>query len=120
MKQDLIKYEGDLNLLNSTLLERNKELNDLTEENNKLKNDNLNLSQEIKRIIIYKSRTSESPLCNLVTDSLRAIGNGDITMMNAGTVRTDLEKGNKPYIISTYITTFIKFTFRLIPIIHKT
>ena len=50
-----------------------------------------------KSIIIYKSRTSESPLCNLVTDSLRAIGNGDITMMNAGTVRTDLEQGNITY-----------------------
>jgi chromosome segregation ATPase len=51
MKQDLIKYEGELNILNSTLLERNKELNDLNEENNKLKNDNINLSQEIKRIL---------------------------------------------------------------------
>jgi hypothetical protein len=51
MKQDLIKYEGDLNLLNSTLLERNKELNDLNDENNKLKNDNINLTQEIKRIM---------------------------------------------------------------------
>ena len=51
MKQDLIKYEGELNLLNSTLLERNKELNDLNETNNKLKSENINLSQEIQRIM---------------------------------------------------------------------
>ena len=40
------------------------------------------------------SRSEESTLCDLVADSIRDIGKGDISMVNAGTVRTDLLKGN--------------------------
>ena len=37
MEQDLIRYETEINLLNSTLMERHRELNDLNESFNKSK-----------------------------------------------------------------------------------
>ena len=43
------------------------------------------------------SRKDENILCNLVTDSLRAYGEADVTIMNAGSVRTDLNEGNITY-----------------------
>ena len=43
------------------------------------------------------SRSNENALCNLVTDSMREIGNADVSIMNAGTVRTDINQGNITY-----------------------
>ena len=43
------------------------------------------------------SRIGESTLCNAVADSIRAAGNADVTILNAGAVRVDLLKGNITY-----------------------
>ena len=43
------------------------------------------------------SRSEESTLCDLIADAIRDIGKGDICMINAGTIRTDLFKGNITY-----------------------
>ena len=43
------------------------------------------------------SRISENALCNLVVDAMREIGGTDISIMNAGTVRTDINQGNITY-----------------------
>jgi len=43
------------------------------------------------------SRYEESTLCDLITDSIRYIGEGNITIMSAGSVRTDLKKGTITY-----------------------
>ena len=40
------------------------------------------------------NRLNESALCNLVADSYRAAGKSDVTLLNAGAVRTDLNAGN--------------------------
>ena len=40
------------------------------------------------------SRSCENILCNLVTDALRYYGNADITIMNAGSIRVGINKGN--------------------------
>ena len=43
------------------------------------------------------SRSEESILCNLVTDAIRYYGEGDVTIMNAGSVRVDLDAGDITY-----------------------
>ena len=43
------------------------------------------------------SRLGENALCNLVCDSFRKTGDADVTIMNAGTVRTDIDEGNITY-----------------------
>ena len=43
------------------------------------------------------SRTSENILCNLVTDAMRHYGNADVTIMNAGSVRDDINEGDITY-----------------------
>ena len=40
------------------------------------------------------SRSEENILCDLVADAIRNVGEGDISMINAGSVRTDLMRGN--------------------------
>jgi len=40
------------------------------------------------------SRSGENPLCDLIADSIRYYGKGDITMINAGSIRNDLKKGD--------------------------
>jgi 2',3'-cyclic-nucleotide 2'-phosphodiesterase (5'-nucleotidase family) len=40
------------------------------------------------------NRLNESTLCNLVADSYRAAGKSDVTLLNAGAVRIDLNAGN--------------------------
>ena len=40
------------------------------------------------------SRYEENTLCDLVTDAIRNIGKGEISLINAGSIRTDLFKGN--------------------------
>ena len=40
------------------------------------------------------SRTGENALCNLVCDSFRKAGDAEVTIMNAGTVRSDINEGN--------------------------
>ena len=42
-------------------------------------------------------RSGESWLYDLITDAIRYFGNGDITMINAGSVRKDLKKGDITY-----------------------
>ena len=43
------------------------------------------------------SRSEESPLGNLITDAIRYNGETDISIMCAGSIRTDLMKGNITY-----------------------
>ena len=43
------------------------------------------------------SRVSENVLCNLVCDALRELGGADVTIMNAGSVRTDINQGDITY-----------------------
>ena len=43
------------------------------------------------------SLTQESNLCNLVTDAIRAYGKTDISIINAGNMRSNLMKGNITY-----------------------
>ena len=43
------------------------------------------------------SRSRENALCNLVTDAMRDLGEADVSIMNAGTVRTDINQGNITY-----------------------
>ena len=43
------------------------------------------------------SRSRENALCNLVTDAMRELGEADVSIMNAGTVRTDINQGNITY-----------------------
>ena len=40
------------------------------------------------------SRSEESTLCDLVADAMRDIGKGEICLVNAGTIRVDLLKGD--------------------------
>ena len=40
------------------------------------------------------NRLNESTLCNIVADSYRAAGKSDVTILNAGAVRVDLNAGN--------------------------
>ena len=42
----------------------------------------------------HTCRSEECALGNLIADSMREIGNGDIAIKNAGSIRTDLQKGN--------------------------
>ena len=43
------------------------------------------------------SRLNENPLCSLVCDSFKELGEADICIMNAGAVRTDIDQGNISY-----------------------
>ena len=43
------------------------------------------------------SRSRENALCNLVTDAMRELGEADVTIMNAGSVRTDINQGDITY-----------------------
>ena len=43
------------------------------------------------------SRIGENALCNLVCDSFRELGGTDITIMNAGSIRTDIDEGDITY-----------------------
>ena len=42
----------------------------------------------------HTCRSEECALGNLIADSMREVGNGDIAIKNAGSIRTDLQKGN--------------------------
>jgi len=55
---------------------------------------NLNKSDDSRQQL---SRSEESTLCDLVADAMRDIGKGDISMINAGSIRADLLKGNITY-----------------------
>ena len=43
------------------------------------------------------SRIKENNLCNLVCDACKKLGDSDISIMNAGAVRTDINEGNITY-----------------------
>ena len=43
------------------------------------------------------SRTGENTLCNLVCDAFKELGEADITILNAGAVRMDIDAGNITY-----------------------
>ena len=43
------------------------------------------------------SRLEETSLCDLVADAIRDIGKGEISMINAGSIRNDIHKGNITY-----------------------
>ena len=44
-----------------------------------------------------KSRFGENALCNLVTDAMRHFGEADISIMNAGSVRDNINEGDITY-----------------------
>ena len=56
-----------------------------------------NSSSESRESHDQLSRIGENNLCNLVTDSFRILGEADVSIMNAGTVRTDIQAGNITY-----------------------
>ena len=75
---------------------------------------NIEFSDELKKVVGYTtfkltvnetspesgdllSRKGENSLCNLVTDSFRILGEADISIMNTGTLRSDIEPGNIIY-----------------------
>ena len=43
------------------------------------------------------SRSRENALCNLVTDAMRELGEADVSIMNAGTIRSDINQGDITY-----------------------
>lgn len=42
-------------------------------------------------------RSGENNLCDLITDSMKYLGNSDLALLNAGSIRNDLLKGNITY-----------------------
>ena len=97
---------------------RNKKLRYVDKEMNKFINDIFDsFSDTLNKVIgktdfllnIYKnatestqsstqlSRLNENALCNLVADSMRELGEADISIINAGTVRSDINQGNIRY-----------------------
>ena len=48
-------------------------------------------------MFINNSRGNECPLCNLIADSFRDIGNADCSIINAGNIRNNLMKGEITY-----------------------
>ena len=52
-----------------------------------------NESREVKQVIRYE----ENVLGDLIIDAIRYFGNADISMINAGSIRTNLLKGNITY-----------------------
>ena len=114
---DEVPYDPDLadQTLNDTRSKKevyvDKEMNDFIAELNN------GFSDELKRVIgkapftltVYNtssesreshnqlSRVGENNLCNLVTDAFRIVGEADISIMNAGAVRNDINEGDITY-----------------------
>ena len=114
---DEVPYDPDLadQTLNDTRSKKevyvDKEMNDFIAELNN------GFSDELKRVIgkapftltVYNtssesreshnqlSRVGENNLCNLVTDAFRIVGEADISIMNAGAVRNDINAGDITY-----------------------
>ena len=96
---------------------RNKKTIHVDKEMNKYINDTIAaFSEQLNRVVgktdfplnVYKtgeskqshdqmSRFGENILCNLVTDALKFYGEADVTIMNAGSVREDINEGNITY-----------------------
>ena len=113
---DKVPYDPDLanvtlNVTRSKKVCVDKEMNDFIAELNS------GFSDELKRVIgkapftltVYNtssesreshnqlSRVGENNLCNLVTDAFRIVGEADISIMNAGAVRNDINEGDITY-----------------------
>jgi len=48
-------------------------------------------------MLINNSRGEECPLCNLITDAIKEVGNADCSIINAGNFRNNLMKGDITY-----------------------
>ena len=48
-------------------------------------------------MLINNSRGDECPLCNLIADGIREVGNADCSIINAGNVRNNLMQGDITY-----------------------
>ena len=57
---------------------------------------------------IYLSTSEESGLLNLITDAIRDKGKGEINIINSGSIRADLKKGNITYKDIIHILPFFK------------
>jgi len=114
---DEVPYDPDLadQTLNDTRSKKevyvDKEMNDFIAELNS------GFSDELKRVIgkapftltVYNtssesreshnqlSRVGENNLCNLVTDAFRILGDANVSIMNAGAVRNDINEGDITY-----------------------
>ena len=117
--ENIKKVPYDPDLADETLnVTRNKEEVYVDKEMNKFINDTYDSFSEVLNTVIgytsfpltvYKnasesmeshtqlSRTGENALCNLVSDSFREKGNADVTILNAGSVRSDINQGNITY-----------------------
>ena len=78
-------------ILNDIIVSHSDELNEkygYAEFDLKIKIDN---SRSFSK---YISGSEENPLCDLVSDAIRYIGDGDICIINSGSIRSDLMKGD--------------------------
>ena len=118
-QQNLNEIPYDPDLANETLnVTRSKKVYHVDKEMNDYINDIFeSFSGELNQVIGYTpfllkvfkniteskeshtqlSRSNENPLCNLVCDSFKELGEADVSIMNAGTVRTDIDQGNISY-----------------------
>ena len=112
-----VPYDEDLDSEIITIKRNNKEYY-VDKDMNKFINDIYeSFSDELNKVIGYTpfplivfknitesqdshtqlSRVGENHLCNLVCDAFKELGDADITIMNAGSVRTDINQGNITY-----------------------
>ena len=112
-----VPYDEDLDSEIITIKRNNKEYY-VDKDMNKFINDIYeSFSDELNKVIGYTpfplivfknitesqdshtqlSRVGENHLCNLVCDAFKELGDADITLMNAGSVRTDINQGNITY-----------------------
>ena len=112
-----VPYDEDLASETMTVTRNKKEYYVDKEMNEFIKQISESFSDELNRVIgytpfpltVYKnitestqsstqlSRIGENALCNLVCDSFRELGGTDITIMNAGSIRTDIDEGDITY-----------------------
>ena len=117
-QQNIDEIPYDPALADQTLnFTRSKKTIHVDKEMNKFINDTIAaFSDQLNRVVgktdfplnVYKtgeskqshdqmSRFGENILCNLVTDALKFYGDSDVTIMNAGSVREDINEGNITY-----------------------
>ena len=114
---DKVPYEPDLANETLNVTRSRKECYVDKDMNNFIKEQYNGFSDELKRVVgktpftltVYNtssesreshnqlSRIGENNLCNLVIDSYRLVGKADVGIMNAGTVRNDINEGNITY-----------------------
>lgn len=75
--------------------EMKKILEDITFQYKEKLNNKIGLSNF--DMLINNSRSDECPLCNMIADGIRDIGNADCSIINAGNVRNNLMQGDITY-----------------------